>query len=408
MTLPLLRPGSSASPHLVAAPEWRREPYRLLFPLGFALSWAGVLHWLLHGLGAVADYRPVFHATAQIQGFLMCFAVGFLFTAIPRRTVTPPPSAVEMAVALGAPVITVVAAWYERWLVSQVAWLVLALSVIAFALRRLRSAAAGRRPPNSFLWVPLALTMGLVGSALVGAQAFLGQAGYWIHDLGRLLLLQGMFLGLVLGVGGMVLPLITCGDAPPDSGELQGDRRRRLGHALAGLALLSSFWVENSGHARAGAALRFAAVTAVLLCSARIWRLPRVPGAHRRLVWIAAWMLPLGYLLLALYPQHRAAGLHVVFIGGFALLTFSVALHVTLAHGGHLDLVKSSPWPVPAFGGLMLVALILRALVDLDAGRFYLWLGAAAASFLAATILWAVLALPRLRPGAGRPTLRAD
>ena len=77
---------------LQAAPLWRREPYRIFFPLGCLLAWAGVLHWFLHSIGWLADYAPVFHAIAQIQGFMMCFAVGFLFTAIPRRTGTAPPA----------------------------------------------------------------------------------------------------------------------------------------------------------------------------------------------------------------------------------------------------------------------------------------------------------------------------
>ena len=76
-------------------PAWRREPYKVLFPLGMLLAWAGVLHWFLHGIGVLHDYRPVFHSIAQIQGFMMCFAVGFLFTAIPRRTGTWPPAATQ-------------------------------------------------------------------------------------------------------------------------------------------------------------------------------------------------------------------------------------------------------------------------------------------------------------------------
>ena len=55
---------------------WCCEPYRVFFPLGLVLAWAGVLHWLLHGLGLLSDYRPVFHSITQIQGFLICFALG--------------------------------------------------------------------------------------------------------------------------------------------------------------------------------------------------------------------------------------------------------------------------------------------------------------------------------------------
>src|SRR5438270_789290 len=100
------------SPELTSAPTWRREPYLLLFPLGALLAWAGVLPWLLFALGAARFYLPMFeaigyraafHPIAQVEGFLTCFAVGFLYTFIPRRTGTGPPAWWQMMVALAAP-----------------------------------------------------------------------------------------------------------------------------------------------------------------------------------------------------------------------------------------------------------------------------------------------------------------
>ena len=88
------------------APLWRREPYRLLFPLGIVLSWTGVLPWLLFAIGVTDEYRSIFHSMAQVQGFLACFAVGFLFTMIPRRTGTAAPSPWQMAVVIAAPIAT--------------------------------------------------------------------------------------------------------------------------------------------------------------------------------------------------------------------------------------------------------------------------------------------------------------
>jgi hypothetical protein len=85
-----------------------------------------------------------------------------------------------------------------------------------------------------------------------------------------------------------------------------------------------------------------------------------------------------------------------VFIAGFAMMAFAVGLHVTLAHGGHNKLVTGRPWQVPLFGVLILAAATMRALVDFDQGRFFVWIGASAAAFLAATIFWALLALPRM------------
>ena len=377
-------------------PLWRLEPYRVLFPLGALLAWAGVLHWLLHSVGLLANYEPVFHSIAQIQGFMMCFAVGFLFTAIPRRTGTTPPAAWQMIVAIVAPVATVVAAWYERWALSQVFWMALVFTLIGFAVRRFVSASAERRPPNSFIWVPLSLAMGVGGSILIAVGGIRGEDYFWLHDLGRLFLLQGMFLGLVVGVGGMVLPLVTRGTAPPDAAATRGDHLARAGHLLAALALAASFWIENTASPRAGLALRATVTLAVLLVSGRIYRPPIVEGWHRWLVWLSAWMIPAGYVLAAAFPLQLKAGLHVVFIGGFAMMALAVGMHVTLAHGGYKRMVTGRPWQVPVFGGLLIAAAALRALCDFDRPRFFVWLGAAASAFLLATIVWGSLVLPRM------------
>lgn len=380
----------------IPAPSWRREPYRLFFPLGALLAWAGVLHWLLHSVGLLADYRSVFHSIAQIQGFMMCFAVGFLFTAIPRRTGTQPPAAWEMIVGLIAPVATTLAAWGDRWAVSQIFWLALVLVLVRFAVRRFLSAGATRRPPNSFIWVPISLAMGVGGSVLLATGGMLGPAYFRLHDVGKLFLLQGMFIGLVVGVGGMVLPLITRGEAPPDAAATPRDRWVRTGHLAAALVLAASFWIETAVSQAGGLALRAAVTLTLLLAAGRIDRLPTLPGWHRRLVFVSAWMIPFGYTMAALFPREVKAGLHVVFIGGFAMMALSVGLHVTLAHGGYTRLASGQPWPVPVFGLSLLAAMVLRALCDFDRERFLFWLGCAAACFLLATIAWGWLVVPRL------------
>src|SRR4029450_11771560 len=94
-----------------------------------------------------------------------------------------------------------------------------------------------------------------------------------------------------------------------------------------------------------------------------IYRLPTLPGWHRRLVWLSAWMIPAGYILASLFPLQVKAGLHVVFIGGFALMALSVGLHVTLAHGGYTRLVSARPWQVPGDGGVLVAAVGRRGRV---------------------------------------------
>ncbi len=73
----------------------------MLFPLGVLLAGIGVLPWILFALGLTEAYRPIFHSVvfrsmfhplAEIEGFLTCFAVGYVFTVMPRRTATAPPA----------------------------------------------------------------------------------------------------------------------------------------------------------------------------------------------------------------------------------------------------------------------------------------------------------------------------
>jgi uncharacterized protein involved in response to NO len=103
------------------------------------------------------------------------------------------------------------------------------------------------------------------------------------------------------------------------------------------------------------------------------------------------WCIPVGNALVAAFPDYRQAGLHVLFIGGFALLTLTVSAHVALTHGGRAELLRGRPWSAVAMIGLLALALAGRILVVVDQTRFYLWLGIAASAFLAATVAWTML-----------------
>jgi uncharacterized protein involved in response to NO len=380
---------------LLAAPMWRREPYLLLFPLGVALSWAGILHWLLHALGLLGAYKPVFHALTQVQGFLMSFALGFLFTMIPRRTGSAPPSAVEMTAALAAPPAVTIAAWQDWRVAAQIAWLLLAVMVIAFAVRRFLGATSRRRPPNAFVWIPLALAMGVAGSVLIALEGRLRIEHAWWIDVGRGLLLQGMFTSLVLGVGTLALPLMTRGEAPPDAASTGRDAAARAAHVAAALLLAASFWIGARFSLQAALLLRGAVSLGALLLSARIWRRPRAAW-NARVIWTAAWMVPLGYLLAAAFPDRYRGPLHVTFVGGFALLALAVSTQVTLGHGGRSDLLFGRPRQVLAIATLTLLATAARVMLQFDVERGPWWMAMAAGLFLTATIVWAAFLLPKI------------
>jgi len=371
----------------------QRDPWRVFFPVGVLLTWAGVLHWFLYAVGATERYEAVFHATAQIQGFMTCIALGFLFTFIPRRTATSPPSSLDLTAGLVAPVASTIAAWLGHWVLAQVLWASGIAVVTVFVGRRVLTRDAALRVPGVFVWVPVALLAGVVGATLVAIAAALGpQEEPELWRLGRGLLLQGFVTALVVGVGGTMLSVLTRGE--PGPGVTGNARTGRLGQATAAILFLASFVVEVYIGPRLGFTLRALVAGGVLVSAARLWRPPTAPGLHRRLIWFAGWSLPLGYLAAAIDPAQRSAALHVVFIGSFALMALSVSLHVALSHGGHPEQLARWPWRVWAIGICLLGAVVFRALVGLDPARVKLWLAPAAGFFLLATIAWFSLVAP--------------
>src|SRR6516225_8678955 len=134
--------------------RWLDEPFRIFFPLGVLFGWIGVGHWLTYAIGVTATYSCKFHGLVQMQAFMMAFAIGFLLTAVPRRTQTQPISGFEMSALAGALAITTIAAIAERWIVSEISYAAIFLILGQFAVRRFVGRVAGRRPPAAFVLVP--------------------------------------------------------------------------------------------------------------------------------------------------------------------------------------------------------------------------------------------------------------
>jgi len=371
-------------------PVLRNEPFRFFFFLGVLLSWVGVGHWLLYGLGVTATYSCELHGLIQTQGFLMAFAVGFLLTALPRRTRSEPPSYAEMAIITAGLVVTTAGSTLESWRVAQLGYAAIFLVLVQFAVRRFLGAAAGRKPPAAFVLIPIAVAHGLAGAALIAA----GQAqGFWSMSLGKLLVEQGVFLCLVVGVGSLILPLMSGYPPPPDLGSSPRETAKAGLYAAAGIGIFLSLALEQSGLHTLAPVLRAVVVTLGLAVGGHSLRLPAKPGLHRRLVWLSTWMIPLGLLASALAPDLRVAALHITFIGGFGLMAFGVASHVSLSHLGMDALALGRPWPIVAIAVTLALALAGRLAADVS-DAYFEHLAWAAAFWLVGSAAWLAFFAP--------------
>jgi uncharacterized protein involved in response to NO len=388
MTMPVVAPRARTPV------EWRREPFRMFFPCAVLIGWIGVGHWLLYATGLTATYSGFLHGQVMTQAFMMALAVGFLMTALPRRTQSDPPSVLEVAIAFVALATVTAAALTGRWALAQGAYAGLFLLLLQFAVRRFLGQGAKRRPPASFVLVPIAVAHGLAGALLIAAATRPGTAP-WVIALGRLFVEQGVFLSLAIGIGSLVLPLMSGETPPADLGSSPAERRKLLGYAAIGGTLAVSMILEAAGFLRFGPLLRGLVVATGLAVGGGAWRPPRKPGLHRRLVWLAVWLMPVGLFGAALAPDLRIAMLHVLFIGGFGLMGFGVATHVSLAHLDLERLALGRPPAVAALGVLMVLAMLARVGADFSAGYFD-HLGWAAALWLAGSGIWLGFVGPKL------------
>lgn len=362
-----------------------KQPYRLFFPLGVLLGWVGVGQWLLFSLQLGGGFRAVFHAMVQVQGFLGAFVAGFLFTFIPRRTMGRPPAAWQLWLCAACPVGLTVFAWVERWEVAQGFWL-LELAVLAqFVVSRTLSSKNPRATSPTLVWIPVALLMGVAGALVTAVPA--------LHAVGKSLVLEGLVASLVMGIGAMLVPIITRAEPPQQQ---RGEASPRWPQGVLAIAFVASFFLEG----RLAYGLRLAVVCTVLVLHAQLWRPPTQGGVNRWLVWLAAWCLPLGYALLTAWPSLRTTGLHVIFIGAFGLLALCVGHHVVAAHAGRPDLLRARVGPMLLCGLLMAAALGARVAMTVDPSRYLQWMTTAALAFIAAGGAWLWASVPLLRGAA--------
>ncbi len=378
----------------------RREPFRLFFPLGAALGWIGIGHWVAYGVGWTSTYSCLAHGLVQIQGFLLAFALGFLLTALPRRTESAPASSAAIAAAMLALVGTTVAAFLERWWIAEGGTIAVIVGVVVFAVRRFVAAGAGRRPPAAFVLLPMGLLCAVVGAALIMWASVPGGPATAMVG-GRLLVEQGLFLCLVMGAGALVMPLMAGLPPPPDFGSSPAVARSALGFAVAGLLVVASVVAEVAGSDRVAPVVRGVVVAATLVLGAGIARPLDRPGWNRRLARLACWLVPAGVILSGVVPDYRVPALHVTFIGGFGLLAFTVATHVSAAH---LDLpaLRDGRSPVVAILAVgILLAMSGRVTADAT-DTYFEHLVAAAVAWIVGTAVWAACLAPAwLRRDAG-------
>lgn len=333
------------------------DPYRVLFPIGAVFALWGAVVWPLTWLAGTA-YPAVAHRGMMMQGFELSFVLGFLLTAIPGFTGGQRFRPFELIVAaalmiaFGGAIAAGAAALASAIAAVAIAWAAAAIVRRVIAKRVL--------PPEEFAFVGLGLALGFAGALW---QAMLGYGASPVAEptpyFAQRLVSLGMMLPLVLGIGSLLVPAFAGIPNPlaiPGFAKAHERAGRRGLYLILALILGSAFVLEARALAWEAAIARAAVATVMLLW---VWKLP-LPATRNDTFSVALRLagacVLAGLWLAVLTPAHALAGFHVMFIGGFGLLTIGIATRVVVSHGRHPGAFEGS-----LLRGWQVAALLLSA-----------------------------------------------
>ncbi len=360
----------------------KSEPFRVLFPIGAAAGFVGVAHWGWYYSGLIETYSCNYHGLMMIQGFEGAFAAGFILTAVPRFLDARPAALWEVILALFLIVQTTVLLQLDSWATAQVCFALVTLHLLVFCLRRYASRADS--PPASFVFIPVGLALGFIGTVLVvfPIQGFV--------KLGHRLLEQGMFVCLLLAFGAYLGRRLVDGVAAES---LESDPTKKVDFKpgfVLGLFLIGSFVLESGWTEGGGRLIRAAVLTRFFGQALPIFRLPGERRFSSWSLWIGFWSVLIGQWLAGLFPDYEVVALHFTFVGGFSLITFVISTRVVAAHCGPESIWQGKARPLKAIGLLVLFALVGRGISDFLEWYYFGMLHVAAGFWMMAALVWLV------------------
>jgi hypothetical protein len=399
--LPLSPPPSS--PHFWDA--ILAEPYRLLFPMGFILAAVGIGIWIPYYFRPQDfPYPGQGHAVLQIQGFLLCFILGFLMTMLPKVLGVDHLGRAQSVIFPMGILALSVCAWnnaLQFQAAVQGLHLFLLGNFLVFILRRWPHRT--NSPPPTFVFIPLAFAADTVGTVLRLLMALNAMDADALR-LAGLLQFQAFPVLLILGIGGFLLPKLFA-NGVVDPAALIKQKGGPLFIPLGlGAILLGSYALEAASPAFGSGTLPLR--LAYLIRSA-VWawftlgqlRLLAISGklpAYLAAVRLSLLLMGLGMAMPVFLPAYLIAWEHLVFITGFLWLTLSVAARVVASHGGSMGTLGLHRKKVLAYGALILLAMVSRVSADFRADGHWPYLALASGFALAALGIWGRIFLPLL------------
>lgn len=370
----------------------QKDAYRYFFPAGWALGFWGVLVWILFPMNLVS-YPGSYHPQIMTGGFFLCFVCGFLMTAAPKFTSSFGPTKVDENISYLLISLLLFSVFLQKNIYFYTVTLSLFLFLISYLLRRFLNKQAN--PPDSFVFVGFGLLIGLVANIILLIAEFM-TIPTAVHKLGKLLFLQAYILCLVLGVGSKLIPALL-GWAPlPNTQTLYPQKSRIHFFSILAVLFILSYYIEILNHYFYAQLLR---TFIILFITFRFWKIYRFPArkAYQSWwLWASAWSLLLAQTALVFLPKYHVHLLHVLLVSGLGLMTFMIAVRVTLSHGHHDLNIESKSKYLWMAAFLMSFAGLTRLSAGLLPQLYQSHLVYAAYTWILGLLFWGWIFLPRI------------
>ena len=386
----------------VAATDPRRssaiyfaEPFRIFFPLGLFLGATGVALWPLFVWHAIGFYPAQAHVRLMIEGLMGSFIIGFLGTAGPRLLDASPLNAKETSALLGLQIVSAFLHLTQRQTAGDIVFLTLLLLFIGMMAQRAK--ARNDLPPPQFVLVLFGFLNAMAGIFLItAAKSFTDRS--FANQLGSLMLNEGFVLCPILGVGAFFFPKLL-GGAKPEPSDLRIATalwiKRAVIAVLTAMTIWISFVLEALGWIRVAAVVRGLTTLIYLVRQGHLLEKPSGPPFLARCFRLGGLLLVAGLFLPVILPGYRVASMHLIFIGGFSVILFTVSTRVVIGHAGQSHLFRKRLRFLMSALALLIIAMVARVGADFIPPARNSHLVYAALIWLLAAIIWLVALGPK-------------
>lgn len=301
-----------------------KDPYVFLFSVGLLSFIIGIFIWIFFRGGFIHHYPKQTHGNIMFFGFLWSFVAGFMMTAVPRMTGEAVASGLEISVAVGFVFLQLVLNLGNFPNASLFLFFLQIMFLAIFLTRRVM--VKKQIPFEGFIFFPFAFLQGILGVSI-----------FLIDDPSRtdlIYLLSGeaFVLNLILGIGSRLIPVIsrTKNALAPT---LHTKAQKKTSVVLLAIIFNLSFYIQLFIREEWGIALRLILVFYMAVKYLKLF------SKGTSFSWVGLGLkVGLLFILLSyvgsLFHANAIATKHLLYLGGFVLITLMVATRVMLSHGG--------------------------------------------------------------------------